>query len=151
MTKYDLSNLSPAAGSRKASKRVGRGPGSGLGKTSGRGHKGLRARSGGRPPVGFEGGQMPLSRRLPKFGFTNRFAKTTVIINVGDLNRFDEGTEVTVDLLRDLGIVKGKFDFVKLLGNGEVDKKLHVKVDRASQSARAKVERAGGVLEVSCG
>lgn len=151
MKRYDLSQLSPAPGSTRKPKRVGRGVGSGLGKTSGRGQKGLKSRSGGSPRVGFEGGQMPLSRRLPKFGFKNRFSKSVVIINVGDLNRFEDGTEVTIELLRAHGMVKGSFDFVKLLGDGEISKKLHIKVDRASHSAKQKIESAGGVVEVSRG
>ncbi|HBO70120.1 MAG TPA: 50S ribosomal protein L15 [Deltaproteobacteria bacterium] len=144
-----LSDLRPAKGARTARKRVGRGKGSGLGKTSGRGSKGLRARSGGGTPPGYEGGQMPLQRRLPKRGFRNIFRKEFAIVQVKDLNRFEAGTTVDVPALRAAGLVKNVRDGVKLLASGEVDRPLNVKVDRASQAAARKVEAAGGTLEVT--
>ena len=147
---YTLSNLSPAEGSTHRRKRVGRGPSSGHGKTAGRGQKGQKARSGGSPRVGFEGGQMPLSRRLPKRGFKNIFAKNIAIVNVEDLNRFDGTVAVDVVALREAGLVRGQFDGVKILGNGELNVKLNVFADAVSASAREKIEKAGGSIEV-CG
>lgn len=144
-----LSDLRPAKGAKSASKRVGRGKGSGLGKTSGRGEKGLRARSGGGTPPGYEGGQMPMQRRIPKRGFRNVFRKEYSLVNVRDLNRFDAGTIVDVDALRAAGIVKNVKDGVKLLGNGEVSRAVTVKVDKASREAARKVAEAGGTLEVA--
>jgi large subunit ribosomal protein L15 len=144
-----LSDLRPAKGATSAKKRVGRGQGSGLGQTSGRGHKGLRARSGGGTPPGYEGGQMPMQRRLPKRGFTNIFRKEFAIIHVKDLNRFDTGSVVDLAALLAAGLVKKVRDGVKLLGDGEVDRPLMVKVDRASKTAREKVIAAGGTLEVA--
>jgi large subunit ribosomal protein L15 len=144
-----LSDLRPAKGARSAKKRVGRGKGSGLGKTSGKGHKGLRARSGGGTPPGYEGGQMPLQRRLPKRGFTNIFRKEYAIVNVKDLNRFPAGSVVDTDALRAAGLVRKIMDGVKLLAVGEVDRPLTVKVDRASRAASDKVTAAGGTLEVT--
>jgi len=144
-----LSDLRPAKGARSAKKRVGRGKGSGLGKTSGKGHKGLRARSGGGTPPGYEGGQMPLQRRLPKRGFTNIFRKEYAIVNVKDLNRFPAGSVVDADALRGAGLVRKMMDGVKLLAAGEVDRPLTVKVDRASRAAGDKVTAAGGTLEVA--
>jgi len=144
-----LSDLRPAKGARSAKKRVGRGQGSGLGQTSGRGHKGLRARSGGGTPPGYEGGQMPMQRRLPKRGFTNIFRKEYAIIHVKDLNRFDAGSVVDLAALLAAGLVKKVRDGVKLLGDGEIDRPLTVKVDRASKTAREKVSAAGGTLEVA--
>lgn len=144
-----LSELRPAKGARSAKKRVGRGQGSGLGQTSGRGHKGLRARSGGGTPPGYEGGQMPLQRRLPKRGFTNVFRKEFAIIHVKDLNRFDAGSVVDLAALMAAGLVKKVKDGVKLLADGEVDRPLTVKVDRVSRTAREKVTAAGGTLEVA--
>lgn len=144
----NLSNLSPAEGSTHKKKRVGRGPGSGWGKTSGRGQKGLKSRSGGKPAVGFEGGQMPLTRRLPKRGFRNIFAKIVVTVNVDDLNRFEDGSVVDVETLKAAGLIKGRFDAVKVLGNGELSKKLTVKVDALSASAKEKILKAGGNVEV---
>ena len=143
-----LYELSPAAGSKTESKRKGRGPGTGNGKTAGRGHKGQNARSGGGVRPGFEGGQMPLYRRLPKRGFTNIFAKKYVQINVSDLNRFENSAEVTVELLREKGIISKICDGLVVLGRGEIDKKLTVKAVRFSESAKAKIEAAGGKTEV---
>jgi len=144
-----LSDLRPAKGAKSASKRVGRGKGSGLGRTAGRGEKGLRARSGGGTPPGYEGGQMPMQRRIPKRGFHNVFRKEYSIVNVRDLNRFDAGTIVDVNALRAAGIVKNIKDGVKLLGNGEVSRAVTVKVDKASREAARKVAEAGGTLEVA--
>jgi len=144
-----LSELRPAKGSKRGSKRVGRGQGSGSGRTAGRGEKGLRARSGGGSPPGYEGGQMPLQRRIPKRGFRNVFRKEYSIVNVKDLNRFDAGSVVDVDALRATGIVKNVKDGVKLLGNGEVTRAVTVKVDKASKEAARKVAAAGGTMEVS--
>ncbi len=146
----DLSNLSPAPGSTHSRKRVGRGTSSGTGKTAGRGQKGQKSRSGGLPRVGFEGGQMPLSRRLPKRGFKNIFAKTVAIVNVEDLNCFDGSNPVDVVALRAAGLVRGQFDAVKILGCGDLNVKLNVIVDAVSASAREKIEKAGGSIEV-CG
>ncbi len=142
-----LHDLAPAPGSRKNRKRVGRGPGSGMGKTSTRGHKGLKARSGGSVRPGFEGGQMPLYRRLPKRGFTNIFKKKFAIINIRDLDRFDDGTVVDETLLREAGLVKGKIDGVKLLGKGEAGKKFTLQKILVSQAAREKIEKAGGLIQ----
>lgn len=144
----DLSNLKPAEGSRQSDNfRRGRGHGSGNGKTAGKGHKGQKARSGAKRP-GFEGGQMPLYRRLPKRGFTNRNSKTIVGINVSALERFENDTVVTVETLIEAGIVKNPRDGVKILGNGELTKKLTVKVDAVSEGAKAKIEAVGGTCEV---
>ena len=144
----DLSNLQPAEGSKHSDNfRRGRGHGSGNGKTAGKGHKGQKARSGA-PRPGFEGGQMPLYRRLPKRGFTNRNSKVIVGINVSALECLVEGTEVTVETLMEAGIVKNPKDGVKILGNGELTKKLTVKVDAFSEGAKAKIEAAGGTCEV---
>lgn len=146
----DLSNLSPAPGSTHSRKRVGRGPSSGNGKTAGRGQKGQKSRAGGAPRVGFEGGQMPLSRRLPKRGFKNIFAKNIAVVNVEDLNRFDGSQPVDIVSLRLAGLVRGRVDGVKILGGGDVNVKLSVIVDAVSASAREKIEKAGGSVEV-CG
>lgn len=143
-----LDELKPAEGSRFATKRVGRGIGSGTGKTSGKGHKGQNARSGGGVRPGFEGGQMPLYRRLPKRGFTNIFAKQYVTINVSELERFDNGTEVTAELLKETGVVSKTLDGIKVLGRGELTKSLTVKVAKFSASASEKIEKAGGKAEV---
>ncbi|MBQ8638768.1 MAG: 50S ribosomal protein L15 [Lachnospiraceae bacterium] len=144
----DLSNLTPAEGSvHSDSFRRGRGHGSGNGKTAGKGHKGQKARSGA-PRVGFEGGQMPLYRRIPKRGFTNRNSKTIVGINVSALERFEDGAVVTVETLIECGIVKNPRDGVKILGNGDITTKLTVKVDACSEGAKAKIEAAGGNVEV---
>ena len=144
-----LNELSPAAGSKKKSKRIGRGHGSGWGKTAGKGHKGQKARSGGSIRPGFEGGQMPLQRRVPKRGFNNIFAKNVVAINLSTLNRkFNDGDTVDVEALKAAGVVKNGFDAVKVLGNGKLDKKLTVKVSAFSESAKAAIEAAGGKAEV---
>ena len=144
----DLSNLRPADGSKQSDNfRRGRGHGSGNGKTAGKGHKGQKARSGGTRP-GFEGGQMPLYRRIPKRGFTNRNTKTIVGINVSALEVFENDTVVTVDTLIEQGIVTNPKDGVKILGNGELTKKLNVKVNAVSETAKAKIEAAGGTVEV---
>jgi len=143
----NLSTLSPAAGSVHSDNfRRGRGHGSGNGKTAGKGHKGQKARSGA-PRIGFEGGQMPLYRRLPKRGFTNINSKKIVAINVDALNRFEDGTVVTVKTLLEAGVIKETWDGVKLLGNGELTKKLTVKVDAVSAGAKQKIEEAGGTVE----
>ena len=143
-----LDELKPAAGSTFTVKRVGRGIGSGNGKTSGKGHKGQKARSGGGVRPGFEGGQMPIYRRLPKRGFKNIFAKQYVTINIEALEAFEDGTEVTEALLLEKGIVKKTLDGVKLLGRGELTKKLTVKVTKYTESAKEKIEKAGGKAEV---
>lgn len=144
----DLSNLKPAEGSKHSDNfRRGRGHGSGNGKTAGKGHKGQKARSGA-PRPGFEGGQMPLYRRLPKRGFTNRNSKVIVGINVSALNRFEDGATVTIDTMIESGLVSNPKDGVKILGNGEISKKLNVKVSAFSESAKAKIEAAGGTVEV---
>lgn len=143
-----LDELQPAAGSKFATKRVGRGIGSGTGKTSGKGHKGQNARSGGGVRPGFEGGQMPLYRRLPKRGFKNIFAKQYVTINVEVLEKFENGTEVTAEALENAGIISKTMDGVKILGRGELTKKLDVKVAGYTASAKEKIEKAGGKAEV---
>ena len=144
-----LHELSPNPGSVKTRKRVGRGAGSGLGKTSGKGHKGQNARSGGGVRVGFEGGQLPLFRRLSKRGFNNyEFRTVYATVNVGDLNRFEEGTTVTPELLIESGLVKKELDGIKVLGNGELTKKLTVKANKFSDSAKTKIENIGGKTEV---
>ena len=144
----DLSNLHPAEGSRHSDNfRRGRGHGSGNGKTAGKGHKGQKARSGA-PRPGFEGGQMPLYRRLPKRGFTCRNSKEIVAINVSALERFEDGAEVTVASLQECGRISKPRDGVKILGTGEISKKLTVKVNAFSESAKAKIEAAGGTAEV---
>ena len=144
----NLSELKPAAGStHSANFRVGRGHGSGNGKTAGKGHKGQKARSGA-PRVGFEGGQMPLCRRIPKRGFTNRNSKDIEAVNVSALERFDNDTEVTIATLIEAGVIKDAKDGVKILGNGELTKKLTVKVNAFSEGAKAKIEALGGKAEV---
>ena len=144
----DLSTLQPAAGSVTSDNfRRGRGHGSGNGKTAGKGHKGQKARSGA-PRPGFEGGQMPLYRRLPKRGFKCRNSKVIVAINVGDLDRFEDGAVITTESLIESGLVSNPRDGVKILGNGEVSKKFTVKVSAFSESAKAKIEAAGGSAEV---
>lgn len=143
-----LHELQPAPGSTKSPKRVGRGTGSGMGKTSTMGHKGQKAR-GGSKKNGFEGGQMPLARRLPKRGFTNIFAKEYTIINISDLDRLENGTIVTAELLKQQGIIsKIEKDGLKVLGNGELTKKLDVKAAKFSQTAQAAIKAAGGSVEV---
>lgn len=143
-----LNELSPAPGSTHKSYRVGRGAGSGNGKTAGKGHKGQNARSGGGVRPGFEGGQMPLQRRVPKRGFKNIFATTLVGINVEMLNRFPDGATVDTKALQDAGIVKNIRDGVKILGRGELTKKLTVSVAAFSEGAKSKIEAAGGKAEV---
>ena len=144
----DLSNLRAAEGSTHNDNfRRGRGHGSGNGKTAGKGHKGQKARSGA-PRIGFEGGQMPLYRRIPKRGFTNRNTKTIVAINLSALERFEDGATVDVNALIEAGVVKNPRDGVKILGNGELTKKLNVKVDAVSESAKEKIEALGGTVEV---
>lgn len=144
----NLSELYPAEGSKQSNNfRRGRGHGSGNGKTAGKGHKGQKARS-GRPRIGFEGGQMPLYRRLPKRGFTCINSKEIVGINVSALEKFDDGAEVTIESLMETGIVKNPRDGVKILGNGNLTKKLNVKVTAFSEAAKAKIEAAGGTCEV---
>ena len=142
-----LHELQPAPGSKTKQRRLGRGPGSGLGKTSGKGHKGAKARSGGGKAPGFEGGQMPLTRRLPKSGFTNIFRKEYAEVKVGNLEIFEDGTVVTVDLLKEAGLVKNLRDGVKILGTGDLTRKLTVQVQRFTGSAREKIEQAGGKAE----
>ena len=144
----NLHELSPAEGATKSSKRIGRGHGSGWGKTAGKGHKGQKARSGGSIRPGFEGGQMPLQRRIPKRGFNNIFAKTIVAINVSALNAFDDGAEVTTEAIMEKGLVKKSCDGIKILGNGSLNKNLTVKVAAFSESAKQKIEAAGGKAEV---
>lgn len=145
----NLTDLKPAEGSRQSAFRVGRGHGSGNGKTSGRGHKGQKARSGGGVRPGFEGGQTPISRRLPKRGFNNKFAIKYDVVNVEALNIFEDGTLVTPDLLVEMRIVNGKNNGgIKVLGAGKLNKKLTVKADKFSASAKSAIEAAGGVAEV---
>lgn len=143
-----LHELSPAAGSVTDVKRKGRGPGSGNGKTAGKGHKGQNARSGGGVRIGFEGGQMPITRRLPKRGFNNIFAKTYAIVNVEALNAFDNGAVVGTEELLAKKIIRKAEDGLRVLGNGELTKKLTVKANAFSKSAKAKIEAAGGKVEV---
>ena len=144
MKLHELSPAQPA----KACKRIGRGNGSGNGKTAGKGHKGQKARSGGGVRIGFEGGQMPLMRRIPKRGFNNIFATKYAIINVSDLNRFNDGDVVGVEELIKAGLVKKEYDGVKVLGNGDITVKVTVKAAKFSQSAVEKIEKAGGKTEV---
>jgi len=143
-----INELSPAEGSRRVRKRVGRGPGSGHGKTSCRGHKGQNSRSGGGVRPGFEGGQMPIHRRLPKRGFKNPFRKEYSVVNVGDLSRFEPNTQLDPDSLKEAGLVWKMLDGVKLLGNGEISQPLVVRIHKISQSARTKIEAAGGKVEI---
>lgn len=143
-----LTDLRPAPGATRPNKRRGRGQGSGNGGTAGRGHKGHRARSGNPEAIWFEGGQMPLQRRLPKFGFHNHGRVEYQPVNVGELARFDAGTQVDPDLLRETRIARKKTMKVKLLGHGEIDRALTVKVHAASESARKKIEAAGGTVEI---
>lgn len=143
-----LNEMKYTEGSRKARKRLGRGHGSGTGKTSGKGNKGQNARSGGGVRLGFEGGQTPLYRRLPKRGFTNFNRKEYAIVNVEALEVFENGTEVTPELLKETGLVKKELNGIKILGNGELSKKLTVKAAKFSKSAQAIIEKAGGKVEV---
>ncbi len=143
-----LHDLAPAPGSRKNRKRIGRGPGSGMGKTSTKGHKGLKARSGGSVRPGFEGGQMPIYRRLPKRGFKNYAFRThNAVLNVRDIDRFDDGAQITEDVLKEAGLVKGQIDGVKILGEGEVTKRFELKNILVSKAAKEKIETAGGSVE----
>ncbi|MBN6187512.1 50S ribosomal protein L15 [Aneurinibacillus sp. BA2021] len=144
----NLHEIKPAEGSRHTRKRVGRGIGSGNGKTAGRGHKGQNARSGGGVRPGFEGGQNPLYRRLPKRGFTNPNRKVFAVINLDKLNQFEEGTVVTPEVLLEAGVIKNTHDGVKILGNGELNVKLTVQAQKFSQSAVEKIEALGGKTEV---
>ena len=143
-----LHELKPAIGSTTAPKRLGRGVGSGLGKTSGKGHKGAKARSGGGKRPGFEGGQMPLTRRIPKRGFTNIYRKEYATVNVSALECFENGATVNVEALVEAGLIKKTLDGVKILGGGELSKKLTVNVDKVTESAKEKIEAAGGKVEV---
>lgn len=144
-----LHTMQPNEGSRKNRKRVGRGPGSGMGKTSTRGEKGQNARSGGGVRPGFEGGQSPIFRRLPKRGFSNaRFKTQYAVINLSDLNKFENGVEVTPELLKDMGLVKNQLDGIKVLGNGTLEKKLVVKAHKFSNVAKEQIEKLGGKAEV---
>ena len=143
----ELSNLKPKKGARHAKKRVGRGPGSGHGKTSSRGEKGQKSRSGFSRKLGFEGGQMPLHRRLPKRGFTNIFKKEYAVINLADLERFDNGATVDEAALRQAGLVKGQNDGIKVLGNGKLSKKLTVSATKFSATAKSAIEAAGGTVQ----
>ena len=143
-----LHELRPQEGSTTAPKRLGRGVGSGLGKTSGKGHKGQKARSGGGKRPGFEGGQMPLTRRIPKRGFTNIYRKEYATVNVSALERFDSDTVVTPELLLESGLIGKILDGVKILGGGELTKKLTVSVDKVTASAKEKIEANGGKVEV---
>jgi len=143
----NLSNLSPYPGATKQRKRIGRGQGTGQGKQAGRGHKGFKSRSGSSISPGFEGGQMPLHRRLPKRGFTNVFKKVYGIINVKDLDRFDDNSIIDTQVLHDNGLVGKKFNLIKLLGTGEISKKLIIKLALVSESAKTKIEAVGGKIE----
>ena len=144
-----LHELAPAAGSNRASKRVGRGPASGQGKTAGKGHKGETARAGSGPRPGFEGGQMPLQRRIPKRGFNNIFAKEIAIVNVSAIaDKFEDGAVVDIEALKNAGLIKDELDGVKVLGNGDIAKKLTIKANAFSAGAKAKIEAAGGTAEV---
>jgi large subunit ribosomal protein L15 len=144
----NLSELKPPVGSKKKRKRVGRGNGSGHGGTSCKGEKGQNARSGGGVKPGFEGGQMPLTRRLPKRGFKNLFRKDIIAVNIGALNKFPEGSVVDADRLVESGVIKGAGDGIKLLGKGTINHSLTIKVNGVSRSAREKIEAAGGSVEV---
>jgi len=144
----ELHGLKPAKGANKKRKRVGRGPGSGHGKTATRGEKGQKSRSGFSQKPGFEGGQMPLHRRIPKHGFTNKFAKEYAVLNVRQLNDFEDGTEITPELLTQKGLVKKVKDGIRILGEGELSRKLTVRAHHFSESAKQKIEQAGGSVEV---
>ena len=148
----EMSNMyttKPNSNCRKDNKRIGRGSGSGTGGTSGKGHKGQRARSGKpRPYVGFEGGQRPLYRRLPKRGFTNIFKKVWGIINVETLNRFEDGTNIDLNFLKEIGLIKNNIDIYKILGNGEITKKLNIKTYGITKSAKEKLEKGGCTIEI---
>ncbi|HIJ20894.1 MAG TPA: 50S ribosomal protein L15 [Deltaproteobacteria bacterium] len=143
-----IHDLSPAEGSRKKRKRVGRGPGSGHGKTACRGHKGQKSRSGGGVRPGFEGGQMPIHRRLPKRGFTNLFKKEYLLVNLGDLKGFEESKIIDREVLESAGLIKKKAAGIKLLGGGDIHSPVVIRVDKVSRSAREKIETAGGKVEI---
>jgi len=143
-----INDLSPVKGSKKKKKRIGRGAGSGHGKTACRGHKGQKSRSGGGPRPGFEGGQMPLQRRLPKRGFVNIFKKHYNIINVEDLNRFEPNSTLNMEVLKEAGLVQKIKNGIKLLGNGEISHPVVISVDRVSKTAKEKIHAAGGKVEV---
>lgn len=143
-----LHDLKPSKGANRKRKRIGRGPGSGSGKTAGRGHKGQKSRSGYSQKIGFEGGQMPLYRRLPKRGFRNIFAKKYAIVNVQDLNCFEEGTTVTPVMVQEQGLIKKIHSGLRILGQGKLEKKLTVQAHHFTQSARQKIEEVGGSIEV---
>lgn len=144
-----LHTIQPALGATQSRKRLGRGVGSGLGKTSGKGHKGQNARSGGGVRPGFEGGQLPLFRRLPKRGFSNaKFKVRYAVINLSDLNKFEDGAVVTPELLKEMGLVKNQLDGIKVLGNGTLERKLTVKANKFSDVACAEIEKLGGKAEV---
>ena len=143
-----IHDLSPAEGSRKKRKRVGRGPGSGHGKTACRGHKGQKSRSGGGVRPGFEGGQMPIHRRLPKRGFTNLFKKEYLLVNLGDLKGFEESKIIDREVLESAGVIKKKAAGIKLLGGGDIHSPVVIRVDKVSRSAREKIETAGGKVEI---
>lgn len=143
-----LHELKPAVGSRRDRKRVGRGTSSGYGKTSGRGQKGQLARQGGHTRLGFEGGQMPLFRTMPKRGFNNVNHKKYAIINLNDLNKFKDGSDITAESLKEAGLIKKELDGIKLLANGEVKVKVNIKLNKVSKAAKEAVEAAGGTVEV---
>jgi large subunit ribosomal protein L15 len=143
----DLSNLKPKKGARHAKKRVGRGPGSGHGKTAGRGEKGQKSRSGYSRMLGFEGGQMPLHRRIPKRGFTNIFKKEMFVVNLSDLEQFDNGVTVDEQALRTAGLIKGRAKGIKILGTGKLTKKLTVHAHKFSEAAKKQIEEAGGTAQ----
>ena len=144
-----LNTIKPAMGATQTRKRVGRGPGSGLGKTSGRGENGQKSRSGYSHKPGFEGGQLPLYRRLPKRGFTNaKFKVEYAVINLSDLNKFENGAVVTPELLKEMGLLKNQLNGVKVLGNGTLDKKITVRAHKFSEKAQAEIEKLGGKVEV---
>jgi large subunit ribosomal protein L15 len=145
----DLSKLKYAPGARHSKKRIGRGEGSGQGVTAGRGHKGYGSRAGNKKRAWFEGGQMPLQRRLPKFGFTNLFTVKYQVINVADLAKFEEGAEITAEVLREKGLIRKLEVPVKLLGNGDIKNKVSVTVNAVSKSAKEKIEKVGGTVTVS--
>lgn len=144
----NLNEMKFNPGARKTTKRLGRGQGSGLGKTSGKGHKGQNARSGGGVAIGFEGGQTPLYKRIPKRGFNNFCRKEYAVINLDTLNVFEDGAVVTPELLKETGIVKKQLNGIKVLGNGSIEKKLTVKCNKISASAKEAIEKAGGTVEV---
>jgi large subunit ribosomal protein L15 len=144
----ELHNLKPTPGSQGNNKRKGRGPGSGTGKTAGRGQKGQNSRSGGGTRPGFEGGQTPLFKRLRKVGFTNRFRKEYAVVNVGQLNDYESGSEITLEVLQNDGFIKRPLNGLKILGDGELTVKLSVKAHKFSQSAKEKIEAVGGNTEV---